>query len=302
MIDDVVLTAGDYEAVVTPFGAALRSARHRGRDLIAERPPGFDPSMRGAVLAPWPNRTADGRYEFDGRTHELEITEPTTRTAVHGLVTRTLFDVAARTARSAVLSTVIDRPSGYPWRVRLEVSIVVSEEGVEQRITATNESEERAPVGLGAHPSLVAGPAVPSAIDRWTLTVPADEVMLVSGDRMLPVGRVPVEGTPYDLRRRRPIADRVVNNALTALRPDDEGIVRVALVDPDDGTGVELRVDGSSPWLQVYTSDHGPAGEYRHAVAVEPSTCPPDALRSGVDLRVLEPGGSTSLWWELRAL
>ena len=41
-------------------------------------------SARGAVLMPWPNRLAEGRYEFDGVAYHVPIDEPPH--AMHGLV------------------------------------------------------------------------------------------------------------------------------------------------------------------------------------------------------------------------
>jgi aldose 1-epimerase len=42
----------------------------------------------------------------------------------------------------------------------------------------------------------------------------------------------------------------------------------------------------------IYSADHlGPA-EARRAVAIEPMTCPPNALRSGSDLIVIAAGES----------
>ena len=40
----------------------------------------------GAVLIPWPNRLGDGSYEFDGARHQLALSEPERRNAIHGLV------------------------------------------------------------------------------------------------------------------------------------------------------------------------------------------------------------------------
>ncbi len=67
-----LLCAGPYEAVVSEVGGALATLRHgggksEGRDLVRatdDEPP--LPNYRGAVLAPWPNRIADGRYPFGG--------------------------------------------------------------------------------------------------------------------------------------------------------------------------------------------------------------------------------------------
>ena len=43
-------------------------------------------SGRGQVLAPWPNRLADGRYEFNGVRAQAALDEPERRNAIHGLV------------------------------------------------------------------------------------------------------------------------------------------------------------------------------------------------------------------------
>jgi aldose 1-epimerase len=40
------------------------------------------PAMRGALLAPWPNRTADGRYRFRGVEHRLPVDERMLSTAL----------------------------------------------------------------------------------------------------------------------------------------------------------------------------------------------------------------------------
>ena len=51
----------------------------------------------------------------------------------------------------------------------------------------------------------------------------------------------------------------------------------------------------------VYTADEVSRVEHRRAaVAIEPMTCPPDALRSGVDLIELAPGASWRGTWGLR--
>jgi len=81
-----VLTQGEFEATVVEVGAGLRSMRCRGVDVTEHY--GDDelpPRACGATLVPWPNRLRDGRYEFQGRTLQLPINDPGTRTANHGL-------------------------------------------------------------------------------------------------------------------------------------------------------------------------------------------------------------------------
>ncbi len=69
-----------------------------------------------------------------------------------------------------------------------------------------------------------------------------------------------------------------------------------------DGSVVEVRADADFRWTQLYVhealaADDGP----RRAVAIEPMTAPPNALRTGVGLRRLEPGESWRLGYGIRA-
>ena len=63
---------------------------------------------------------------------------------------------------------------------------------------------------------------------------------------------------------------------------------------------IDLSVDRNFPYLQVYTGDGLEKGRRRTSVAIEPMTCPPDALRSGKDLVILEPGQHWAGSWRLR--
>ena len=79
--------SGDQRAVVVEVGGGLRSYTLGGGDVLD----GYgveEPSLsgRGQVLVPWPNRLQDGCYEFDGRRHQLPLTEPELSNAIHGLV------------------------------------------------------------------------------------------------------------------------------------------------------------------------------------------------------------------------
>lgn len=303
------IRSGEYVAEIAGVGATLRTLRHNGRDLVLP----FDvdeirPAMRGALLAPWPNRTAEGRYEFDGETYQLPVNEPETGNAAHGLVTSLHFGCLQQSPDRLVLSSRIEAQPGYPWPVRIDAEFQVTGEGFRQAITATNEGARRAPIGLGAHPYLVVPGYVASAsaVDAWRLEVPADDVLLVSPDRLLPLGQARVGealGGALDFRRPKDIGQTALNHAYTALcsnDPDAPGAVVIRL-SGKDGSGVELTLDESSRWVQLYTSDAGPVDTRRNALAVEPMTCPPGALNSGIDLRVLGPGESTTLEWRLRA-
>ncbi len=67
---------------------------------------------------------------------------------------------------------------------------------------------------------------------------------------------------------------------------------------PDGTSGASLWADAGFGYLMVYTGDTlGQVERRRHGVAIEPMTCPPNALRTGKDLLSLEPGQKWSASW-----
>ncbi|MCM3781317.1 aldose 1-epimerase family protein [Microbacterium hydrocarbonoxydans] len=298
----VDLSAGRYRASIASVGATVRMLQHDGVDLIV--PFAADelrPAMCGALLAPWPNRIGDGEYAFAGEVHRLVQNEPETGTAAHGLVAWSDFAVVEADADRAMLSAVVAPQPGYPWRLRIDVDFRLGIDGLAQEVTATNESESPAPLGLGGHPYLTAGAEGERVIDDLTVELKADRVLLVTEKRMLPDRLIAVEDAGgLDFRRPRRLGDTVVNNAFTGLTRHD-GRARARLTD-DEGRGAEIEWDERCPWVQVYTADHGVGVDRRVGLAVEPMTCPPDAFRSGRDLLVVPPGGSVSAGWVIRSV
>jgi aldose 1-epimerase len=88
-----------------------------------------------------------------------------------------------------------------------------------------------------------------------------------------------------------------LDTGFTELRRGSDGRARVELDHPDGAAGATLWADERFGYLMVYTGDTLPEEERRTAVAVEPMTCPPDALRSGTDVVVLRPGARWTGSW-----
>ena len=142
-------------------------------------------SGRGQVLMPWPNRLEDGRYEFDGRGHQLPLTEPESRNAIHGLVRWVSWRGADGTDGRVVMEHVIRPQPGYPFTVGLTIEYSLSDLGLSVRSTVTNLGTTRCPFGDGAHPYVRLDA---TTIDTRSLHVPARAV-LQSDERGLPSGR-----------------------------------------------------------------------------------------------------------------
>lgn len=298
--DQFEISGGGYRAVVTESGGALRVLERDGVALVD----GFGEDQmsfggRGQQLVPWPNRLRDGQYAFDGRDLQLPLTEPSRHNASHGLARWTAWTVEEHTERSVSLTYRLMAQTGYPWTLDLRVVYDVSADGLTVTQSATNTAAERAPYASGCHPYLSVGPG---PVDGWELRLPADTHLLVD-ERKLPVGREPVEGTPYDFRIARPLRDLTLDDGFTDLVTDADGVATVLLSDPATGRSLALWVDAQHRWLQAYTADDAGATA-RRSLAVEPMTSPPDAFRSGDDLIVLspagEPGDEFSASWGLR--
>lgn len=283
------IALGEQRAVVVEIGGGLRTYSVGGRDLLdgyaVDQPA---TSGRGQVLAPWPNRIRDGTYEFDGRRHQLELTEPARGNAIHGLVRHAAWNAAEHAKSRAVMEHVLDGQPGYPFTLRLRIEYALSPEGLEVTTDATNLGPEACPYGCGFHPYLTAGTV---SVDTAILSVPATTVLL-SDEREIPTGRIPVEGTAFDYRQPAPVGSTVLDDCFTGLDRDDDGRVRVGLSN-SDGQGVQLWADENYRYVMVFTGDPLPDVN-RRSLAVEPMTCPPNAFQTGEDVVVLEPGQSFS--------
>jgi aldose 1-epimerase len=286
----------DQRAEAIEVGGGLGSYSANGEDVVDGFGPGeTSTSGRGQLLIPWPNRLEDGSYEFDGRRHQLPLTEPEHRNAIHGLVRGLPWAVRERSASRVVLSHDLTPQPGYPFSLALTVEYALSAEGLLVRTTATNVGAEACPYGCGAHPYLTVGT---ETVDSVELRVPARTVLL-SDERGLPVSSAPVEEAGLDFRPPRPIGETILDHAFADLERDEDGLARVRLRDPDSGAGVTLWVDESYGYVMLFTGDPLP-DVARRSLAVEPMTCPPNAFRSGVAVVRLEPGASWTGAWGIQ--
>jgi len=285
---------GRQHVVVTEVGATLRSYTVDGVAVLD----GFGPDElcdagRGQVLAPWPNRLGDGRFTFEGRSAQAALDEPGRHNAIHGLVRWLPWQVVSRAQNVLSLGCVLHPQPGYPWRLALTLEYRLGRDGLAVTAEARNDDRTAAPFGIGFHPYL----SVSSApIDTASLSVPARR-RLVTDDRGLPTSSATVAGTELDFRAPRWVGTTRLDTAFTDLQRDGDGLARVDVDDPG-GRGVTLWMDGAFPYVMVFSGDTLEPPERRRAsIAVEPMTCPPDALRSGTGVVRLAPGAAWTGRW-----
>ncbi|MGY1724057.1 aldose 1-epimerase family protein [Blastococcus sp. SYSU DS0533] len=288
---EVELAAGDATLAVDLRGGTLRRLAVGGWEVLDGYPAGeVLPGWRGATLVPWPNRLRHGRWNWRGTELQLDVRSPEEPHAIHGLVTWQPWAVLAEAHGSVTVGTTVEPQPGYPFRLAVAVEHALTAGGLTSTLRVLNSGTGPAPFGAGFHPYLSVGAVEDGGIGEAELVLPARTELLLDGG--LPTG----ERQPFDGDVGR-IGDRALDTPLTDLQRDDDGWWHVRL----RGSAGELTVsaDAAWPWLQVYTGDTLPEGQWRRSLAVEPMTCPPNALADGVDLHVLEPGGEWAGTWSL---
>lgn len=291
MAETFLLERGNQSASGDTTGGRVTAYRVGDIDVLAgrEHPDLF--AYRGSLLAPWPNRVTDGQWTWRGEQLQLPLNDPTgVDAALHGLVVHAEFDVVAQSPTAVQLLHHLKATDGYPFPLRLQVTYALTDEGLDCSLVATNTGEADAPVGLGVHPYV----AAPGLVDDVSLTLPAATV-LVTDEQWREVDRRPAEEVDLDFRGGSRLGPRDIDHSFTDLTRNRNGQVEVVLARPD-GREVVLTSGRSCRWLVVYTGHTLPPDDRRGSIAVEPMTCPPNALATG-EIDVVEPGGSLILEW-----
>jgi aldose 1-epimerase len=288
------ISADGHRATIVEVGGGLRSYAVGLVDIIDGYPTdAMCPAGAGQVLTPWPNRIRDGKYRFGNADHQLDLSEPSTHNAIHGLARWVRWHAVERSGSSVTLECDLVPTPGYPWPLKMRTTWSVSSSGLKAEHVATNLSDEPCPFGLGVHPYLFV-PGV--AVDDIVMTLPAHSRLLVDG-RLLPIGAAKVAGSPFDFTEPKRIGAAVLDTAFGDVAHTDDGRSSALLASPDGSKSIEVWADKAFKWWQAFTGDTLPGERHRRSVALEPMTCPPDAFRSGRDVVTIAAGQTWTGSW-----
>jgi aldose 1-epimerase len=288
---EVHLTSAGAQLWIDLRGGGMRRLTVGNWEVLAGYPAGtVIEGWPGAVLLPWPNRIRQGRWTWEGRDLQLDVGSPEAPHAIHGLVAWQRWTTVQSAADSTTVGTVVEPHPGYPFRLSAAVDYALRPDRLTVTVRVRAIGRDPAPFGVGMHPYLSVGATQDGGIGDAELTLPVRSLLELDGG--LPTGdRRAADGA---LGR---IGDRALDDAFTDLVRDGDGWARARL--RGAAGQLELAVDGAWSWLQAFTGDQLPEGRRRRSLAIEPMTCPPNALADGVDLLVLEPGTEWSGTWTL---
>lgn len=218
-----------------------------------------------AVLFPFPNRVAQGKYSFNGEQFQLSINEPGFHNAIHGLVSNQQFAVGRIDNQSISLRYTHDSSNGFPFAFEFVITYLFSEMGIEVSFEVINKGSQPFPFGIGWHPYFEL-----ENYDNCSVAFSAEK-KYVNDEKM-----VPVDSEVY-MEERIDLAEVELDTAYK-LRNG-----RIVLRSPNYQLQMEVPEDC---YLQLYTPEN------RTALAIEPMTCIADAFNNRVGLKQLSPGDS----------
>lgn len=230
------------------------------------------PNYFGVTVGRYANRIAGGRFEIDGQTYQLPLNNGAN--SLHGGVKgfdKVVWKIASvksgKTASVELTYRSADGEEGYPGNLDTTVTYSLDEHG-SLSIVFGAKTDKPTIVNMTNHAIFnLAGEGAPGgALDEY-LTIPAKAYTPVDAT-LIPTGELrPVEGTPFDFREARRIADSIRDGSDEQIRFGrgydhnfalDKGVTtkpELAARLEDRGSGRVLEVLTTEPGVQFYAGN-----------------------------------------------
>ncbi|MBC7485418.1 MAG: aldose 1-epimerase [Cytophagaceae bacterium] len=247
-------------------------------------------AYRGAKLSPFANRIKEGAYVFNGTRYTFSKNDNIH--ALHGLVWNVPFLIKEKivTTHDAklILSWHYQKANpGFPFDYKIEIEYALKEGEFSCQTIITNHSPVAIPIGDGWHPYLSTG----SPINELKLKLPSVK-KIETNQSLIPTGRY-IRDNSFALAAL--IQDSQLDDCFE-LDPIKR-IVETLLIDERKNLTLVLwqktGVYGYN-FVHVYTPPH------RRSIAIEPTSCAPDAFNNKNGLMVLDPLESVELMFGIR--
>lgn len=233
-------------------------------------------SFAGAQLCPFPNRTRNGKYTWQGEEYQLPTNDPAANNALHGLVYNKSFQEISFDAEKGILVLGLEynnSSEGYPFPFHLENTYQLLENGISVQTKITNLASLEIPMGHGWHPYFSVGESVDNAHFQTSASAhfPAGE------------GYIPTEEeiSYHEFRELEPIGKYVLDHCFKANQQTEKAKIYF----PSKNITISVSSE-SYAYLQVYIPPH------RNSIAIEPQSCIPNAFNNSIGLISLSPNES----------
>ncbi|OCX91151.1 MAG: aldose epimerase [Pseudomonas sp. CO183] len=276
--DELHLTRGGFQLAVRPaLGGAITRFAFDGFDLL--RPWDGSEQVRRTgcfVLAPYSNRVADGRFDFDGSSHQLRRNSADHALPIHGVAWKRAWQLDERGADHLLLSLSHDPCEGenaadWPFAFHLSQRLQLLDDGLALELRLHNRDSRPMPAGLGWHPYFPRHAGV-------ELQFTAEAVWLAD-EQQLPLHQAAIPAS-WDFRQLRAVDEPGLDNNFSGWN----GQARLCW--PEQRLSLAIEAGPGLQHLIVYTP---PA--VQGFIAVEPVSHANGALNRGAEgLEILAPG------------
>jgi len=265
----------------------------------------------GALIGRYGNRIANGRFEIDGNTYQLDTNDGDNHLhgGVQGFDKKNWGMEPFVTDHSAgVVMTLVspDGDQGYPGRLDTRVTYELTDNNeLDMHFSAT--TDKPTIVNLTQHSYFnLAGTG---DILGHQLMIDADRYTPV-GKGLIPTGELlTVAGTPFDFRQPKPIGRDIQaddaqlelglgydHNFVLKDTADDELVLAARVTEPTSGRVLEVLT--VEPGVQFYSGNFldgtlngkGQTWQYRSGFCLEPQHFPDSPNEPGFPSTVLRPG------------
>jgi aldose 1-epimerase len=237
--------------------------------------------FRSCKLSPFACRINKGTYVFNDTTYTIEKNYQY-ENALHGLLYDAEFTVVKQYtndnhAALTLLYSYNGWDKGYPFNYDCEVTYQLeSNNKLVLSSKITNRNQHSIPIQDGWHPYFTLG----ESINVLQLEFQSKE-HIVFNDRLIPTGN----NVPYvEYNALKVLGDQFFDDCFSLNMAECQPLC--VLRDPVQKIQIEIRPGKCYPFIQFYTPDH------RKSIAIENLSAPPDCFNSGVNLQLLEPGGT----------
>ena len=230
-------------------------------------------TFKSSLLLPYPNRIANGRFEFKGRRHQMFCNEEALGNSLHGFIYNKNFEVVSAETKVNQAELVLDYTytgdaAGFPYSFKTVLTYRLDVNGkLTCNCEVSNTGKDVCPLGLGWHPYFDMG----QKVNKLSLKFDTRTHWEVD-DKMIPT---------MDIVKIDPISGNIGEDEYDGCFTLENPVVELAT---EKGKKLIMDCGEDFPYLQVYTPPH------RNSIAIEPMTCPPDVYNNRVDLIELEPG------------
>lgn len=259
----------NYTALINPQKGAncisLRNSRYYANILREQNASESidNPFLYGMPILYPVNRISGGRFEFEGRVYKFPINEIETNCHLHGVLYKTPFEIVQQ-GKSFIRCAFQNKYLNFPHQFRLEIMYSVSAEGLMQKTTITNLSNENMPNFLGYHTTFNV-PFIEGTKpgDMRVFAEIGDEVER-NMDVYLPTGRL----LPYDEVSRKIKSGIFMPTEKSISRHyKASGRGKIELIDTKQKVKLVYENDKKFGWRLFY---NGSADGY---ICLEPMTC-----------------------------